>query len=68
MKIKNNEWVRTQDMAQALGCCIDTLYRHIQNGILEPKKHFYIVNPNAYRKTYRWHLNNVKRSLINHER
>lgn len=68
MKPTAKDWVSTKDMAQALGCCIDMLYRHIQNGILEPKKHFYIVNPNAHRKTYRWNPENVKRSLIGHER
>lgn len=68
MKTKNKDWVTTKEMAQELGCCIDMLYRHIKNGILEPKKHFYILNPHAHRKTYKWHLNNVYRCLIGHEK
>lgn len=68
MNPKTENWVSTKTMAQSLGCCNDHLYRQVRNGNLSKGEHYFILNPSAFRPTYRWNLQAVKRSLISHER
>ncbi len=36
--VRDMPWVSIADMAQALGVCTKTIYRHIENGVIEATK------------------------------
>lgn len=65
MKNKSkSDWISTTEMAKLLGCSVDHLYRMIKSGHFKKGKHWYVVNPSAYRVTYRWNYRAVKQELI----
>jgi hypothetical protein len=58
-----NDWITTKAMAHALGCSIDHLYRLRDTGELKKGTHWYCLNQNAARLTYRWHKQRVEQAL-----
>jgi hypothetical protein len=57
------DWIATSAMAQELGCSIDHLYRLRDTGELKRGTHWYCLNQNAARLTYRWHKKRVEQAL-----
>jgi hypothetical protein len=55
------DWVSTTVMARELGCSPNSLLRNRQ--YFTPGKDWKILNPFAYRKTYRWNRINITRAM-----
>jgi hypothetical protein len=60
-KPKPKPWVSTTALAAELGCHPDTLHRMRVSGQLKRGVHWRIVNPEAQRLTYRWHVKSCTR-------
>ena len=56
-KRKSSVWVAGSILAAEFGFSIDHLDRLRKNGVLKPKTHWKVINPNAIRPTYRYHRN-----------
>lgn len=59
MAKSNSPWVTTTALAQELGCAP----KHIRNTLKDDvfrqgykRGEYYVINPHAWRPTYRWHL------------
>lgn len=57
------DWLSTSAMAEVLGCSIDHLYRLRDIGELKKGTHWYCLNQQAARPTYRWHKKRVEQVL-----
>lgn len=57
------DWLPTSAMAEVLGCSIDHLYRLRDMGELKKGTHWYCLNQQAARHTYRWHRKRVEQVL-----
>lgn len=57
------DWIATSDMADALGCSRDHLYRLRDIGELKKGTHWYCLNELAARPTYRWHRKRVEQAM-----
>jgi len=56
------DWVSTTAMAQELGCSVSFLLRH-RDELFMRGQHWKVMNPIAYRKTYRWNRITVIRVM-----
>jgi hypothetical protein len=52
---RKSDWVPTSRAAEELGCSSEFLLRN-RDSLFKVGKHYRIMNPMAYRKTYRWHV------------
>ena len=52
-------WLKTKEMAEALGCHRNTLSRLKQSGFFREGQHFRTVNPLSTRPTFVWHETRV---------
>lgn len=57
------DWLPTSAMAEVLSCSIDHLYRLRDIGELKKGTHWYCLNQQAARPTYRWHRKRVEQAL-----
>jgi hypothetical protein len=59
---KTSPWVSTATAARELGCSTDFLYRH-RGELFQLRQHYKVLNPTAWRPTYRWHLPNCQQLM-----
>ncbi|MCS6781662.1 MAG: hypothetical protein RMI89_03690 [Gloeomargarita sp. SKYBB_i_bin120] len=52
-------WVSTTEMTHLLGVSREHLYRLIHGNKLVKGFHYYALDPDAYRPTYRWHKTRI---------
>lgn len=52
---RKSQWVSTSAAAAELGCSTDFLLDH-KDDLFKRGKHWKVLNPSAFRKTYRWHV------------
>lgn len=55
--------VSTMELAEKLGCSVDLLYKLRDQGTLKQGTHWWIINPWAARKTYRWNLQRCLKAI-----
>ena len=52
-------WIKTREMAEALGCHRNTLSRLKQSGFFREGQHYRKVNPLSSRGDFTWHSQKV---------
>lgn len=56
---KRSSWVSTTAAAEQLGCSIWFLYDQ-RGRLFRAGTHYQVLNPAAWRPTYRWHIENCR--------
>lgn len=59
---KKSSWVSTSKAASGLGCSVDFLLRN-RGELFKRGQHWKVLNPSAWRPTYRWHLANCQKLM-----
>lgn len=62
---KTRRGVSTTQLAEELSCSVDMVYKLMKDGVFKPgrKGHYWTINPNAARPTYRWQLDRCLATL-----
>lgn len=61
-KRKPRVWVSTSEAAEALGCSAKYL-RENRDDVFKRGEHYRVLNPKAWRPTYRWHLKKIQKLM-----
>jgi hypothetical protein len=56
------QWLTTTQAAIALGCSPKFL-RSNMDRLFKRGKHYRVLNPSAWRPTYRWHLGRIQKMM-----
>ncbi|MBD1876229.1 DNA-binding protein [Nodosilinea sp. FACHB-131] len=62
MPKKPRVWLSTAEAAAELGCGPKYL-RENRDTIFKKGTHYRVLNPNAWRPTYRWHLKKIQKLM-----
>ena len=62
MTKKPRVWLPTTEAAAELGCSPKYL-RENRDTIFKKGTHYRVLNPNAWRPTYRWHLKKIQKLM-----
>lgn len=54
----SKQWLTTSQAAQALGCSPKFLIRN-KDDLFKKGKHYRVLDPRAWRPTYRWHVGRI---------
>ncbi len=61
-----SQWVTTRELATALGVSNSFLWKNRET-LFKQGEHWRLVNPYAWRPTYRWHLERCQKLMNRHQ-
>lgn len=59
---RKSPWVTTKEAAEALNVSQKFL-RNQRDRLFKKRQHYRLLNPRAWRPTYRWHLPNIQKLM-----
>ena len=62
MTKKTRVWLSTTEAAAELGCSAKYL-RENRDNVFKRGTHYRVLNPNAWRPTYRWHIKKIQKLM-----